>query len=127
VHGWAALLGFWVVTFSFILTVLEFVKGVRARMKRGEGTWTAFSNLMARNRRRYGGYWIHIGVLVMAFGIIGSYFFQQETQIRLSSRRVGRARQLRDDLQRAAVSGPDDLLIKEANLSITDNGRPSAR
>ena len=25
----------------------------------------------------------YLGVLVMAFGIIGSYFFQQETQIRL--------------------------------------------
>ena len=125
VHGWAALLGFWVVTFSFILTVLEFVKGVRARMKRGEGTWTAFSNLMARDRRRYGGYWIHIGVLVMAFGIVGSYFFQQETQIRLNSGEsvsLGSYTMTFNNVQQ--YPGLDDLLIKEANLSITDNGRP---
>ena len=54
ITSWAALLGFWVVSFSFLLTVLEFIKGTRARMKRGETPWAAFSNLMARNRRRYG-------------------------------------------------------------------------
>ncbi len=125
VQSWGALLGFWVVTFSFILTVLEFVKGTRARMKRGEGAWAAFTNLMARNRRRYGGYWIHLGVLVMAFGIVGSYFFQQETQIRLSSGdsvSLGSYTMTFNNVRQ--YPGPDDLLIKEANLSITDNGRP---
>jgi cytochrome c-type biogenesis protein CcmF len=124
VHSWAALLGFWVVTFSFLLTILEFVKGVRARTKRGEPPWTAFSNLMARNRRRYGGYWIHLGVLVMAFGIIGSYFFQQETQIRLSQgESVGLGSYVMTFNGVRQYPGPDDLLIKEANLSISDNGR----
>jgi cytochrome c-type biogenesis protein CcmF len=35
---------------------------------------------MARNRRRYGGYIIHIGVVLMAVGIIGIELFQTETQ-----------------------------------------------
>ncbi|MDT8305175.1 MAG: heme lyase CcmF/NrfE family subunit [Anaerolineae bacterium] len=124
IDSWAALLGLWVVTFSLILTVIEFVKGVRARMKRGESPWAAFSNLMARNRRRYGGYWIHLGVLVMAFGIIGSYFFQQETQIRLragESLSLGTYTMTFNGVRQ--YPGLDDLLIKEANLSITDNGR----
>jgi len=123
VQSWAALLGLWVVAFSFVLTVLEFWKGTRARMNRGEAAWSAFSNLMGRNRRRYGGYWIHLGVLVMAFGIIGSYFFQQETQIRLQQ---GEAAQLgRYEMTFNGVRqfpGPDDLLIKEADLAITHNG-----
>lgn len=124
VTSWAALLGFWVVAFSFILTVLEFVKGTRARMKRGEAPWAAFSSLIARNRRRYGGYWIHLGVLVMAFGIVGSYFFQQETQIRLGlgdSMSLGSYEMTFNGVRQ--YPGPDDLLIKEANLSITDDGR----
>jgi cytochrome c-type biogenesis protein CcmF len=124
VTSWGALLGFWVVAFSFILTVLEFVRGTRARMKRGESPWAAFSNLMGRNRRRYGGYWIHLGVLVMAFGIVGSYFFQQETQIRLSqgeSMSLGSYEMTFNGVRQ--YPGPDDLLIKEANLSVTDNGR----
>jgi cytochrome c-type biogenesis protein CcmF len=36
--------------------------------------------LVSRNRRRYGGYIIHLGVVFMAIGIIGIEFFQQETQ-----------------------------------------------
>lgn len=124
VNSWGALLGMWIVTVSLLLTILEFWKGIRARMKRGETPWSAFSNLMSRNRRRYGGYWIHIGVLVMAFGIIGSYFFQQETQIRLrqgESVSLGSYEMTFQGVRQ--FPGPDDLLIKEANLAVTDNGR----
>ncbi|MCP5099539.1 MAG: cytochrome c biogenesis protein CcsA, partial [Chloroflexi bacterium] len=71
VRNWTGLVGFGIVIFSTILTLLEFWKGTRARMKRGESIFVAFLRLMSRNRRRYGGYWIHIGVLVMAFGIVG--------------------------------------------------------
>jgi cytochrome c-type biogenesis protein CcmF len=125
VDAWAALLGVGIVAFSFILTVLEFIKGTRARMNRGESAWTAFGNLMSRNRRRYGGYWIHIGVLVMAFGIIGSYFYQQQTQIRLNlgeSASLGAYTMTFEGVRE--YPGPDDLLIKETNLSLTKNGDP---
>ena len=36
--------------------------------------------VMGRNRRRYGGYIIHLGVVFMAFGIIGLEVFQTNTQ-----------------------------------------------
>lgn len=124
VPSWTGLVGFWIVTFSAILTVLEFWKGTRARMGRGEAFWTAFANLMARNRRRYGGYWIHIGVIVMAFGIIGVEWYQQETQIRLN---VGETLSLgRYETQFIGMRqypGPDDLIITEATLDVYENGR----
>ena len=124
VRNWAALLGFWIVGFTGILTLLEFWKGTRARMRRGESAWTAFSNLMARNRRRYGGYWIHIGVLVMAFGIIGTELFQQETQIRLQSGEsvaLGNYEMVFNQVER--YPGPDDLVITEATVDVYQNGR----
>jgi cytochrome c-type biogenesis protein CcmF len=40
----------------------------------------AFWSLLGRNRRRYGGYIIHLGVVLMAIGIIGIEVFQSETQ-----------------------------------------------
>ncbi len=40
----------------------------------------ALWRLAGRNRRRYGGYVIHLGVVLMAFGIIGIELFQSETQ-----------------------------------------------
>ena len=123
IRGWGALLGLWVVSFSLILTLLEFWKGTRARMKRGENAWTAFSSLMARNRRRYGGYWIHLGVIIMAFGIIGVELFQDETQIRLA---VGETAVLGDYemefLGATRFPGPDDLMITEATVDVYDNG-----
>jgi cytochrome c-type biogenesis protein CcmF len=124
IRNWAALLGFWAVTFSTMLTLVEFWKGTRARMKRGEALPVAFSNLMARNRRRYGGYWIHIGVLVMAIGIIGVELFQQETQIRLESGEsvtLGRYEMVFNEATR--FPGPDDLMITEANVDVLVNGR----
>jgi cytochrome c-type biogenesis protein CcmF len=106
------------------LTLLEVWKGTRARMQRGENVLAAFSNLMARNRRRYGGYWIHIGVIVMAFGIIGVEIFQEQTQIRLA---VGETAELgRFEMQFLGATrypGPDDLLITEATVDVYDNGR----
>ena len=121
---WAALLGVWIVAFSTFLTVAEFWKGTRARMRRGENPWTAFTRLMSRNRRRYGGYWIHIGVLVMALGIIGVEIFQEETQIRLTvgeSISLGRYEAVFLGAER--YPGPDDLLITEATLDVYENGR----
>jgi cytochrome c-type biogenesis protein CcmF len=106
-----------------ILTLLEFWKGTRARMRRGEKAWTAYSNLLARNRRRYGGYWIHIGVLVMAFGIIGTELFQQETQIHLQtgeSIALGNYEMVFQQVDR--YPGPDDLVITEANVDVYRDG-----
>ncbi|MCA9952154.1 MAG: heme lyase CcmF/NrfE family subunit [Anaerolineales bacterium] len=123
-RSWAALLGVWIVTFSMILTLLEFWKGTHARMRRGENPWAAFTNLLARNRRRYGGYWIHLGVLVMAFGIIGTELYQQETQIRLQSGEsvtLGDYEMVFDSVER--FPGPDDLIITEATVQVLQNGK----
>lgn len=124
VRGWGAFLGLWVVSFSLILTLLEFWKGTRARMKRGENAWGAFSSLMARNRRRYGGYWIHLGVIVMAFGIIGVEIFQEETQIQLAvGDTVSLGRYEAQFLGATRYPGPDDLLITEATLDVYEDGQ----
>jgi cytochrome c-type biogenesis protein CcmF len=74
-------LGFGLVTFSLAVTLMEYWRGMRARRKlSGENYFTAFTHLVARNRRRYGGYMIHLGVLVMGIGVIGSLNYQVETQ-----------------------------------------------
>jgi cytochrome c-type biogenesis protein CcmF len=122
-RSWGALLGLWIVGFALILTLLEFWKGTRARMRRGEKAWTAYSRLLSRNRRRYGGYWIHIGVLVMAFGIIGTELFQQETQVQLQSGEslsLGNYEMVFQQVDR--YPGPDDLVITEASIDVYRDG-----
>ncbi len=76
-----ALLGFWLVAFTGFITVYEYGRAVVARVKRtGENALLAFWRLAERNRRRYGGYAIHIGIILMAIGVIGIETFQVETQ-----------------------------------------------
>lgn len=57
---------------AFVATVMgdEVVRGARARARgRGEDPATAAWRLATRNRRRYGGYAVHFGVLVMAVAV----------------------------------------------------------
>jgi cytochrome c-type biogenesis protein CcmF len=69
------------VSFVALTTLWEFWRGTRARMKsQGENFFAALVHLMSRNRRRYGGYIIHLGVVMMALGIVGDEFFKAETQ-----------------------------------------------
>ncbi len=118
-----ALLGIWIVFFSAELTLLEFWKAARARMKRGDNFFTALTMLFVRNRRRYGGYMIHMGVIVMAFGVIGVEFFQQETQLFLESGDTIALGSYEARFKNIVnVQGQDDLVITRANMDLYRNG-----
>ncbi len=81
IRHWAALLAFWLTALASLVTLNEFLRGTLARRRRsGENLFAALWNLAARNRRRYGGYIIHLGVVLMALGIVGIEMFQTETQ-----------------------------------------------
>jgi cytochrome c-type biogenesis protein CcmF len=76
-----ALIGFFLVAFVILVTIYEYWRGAYARQRsQGENVFAAFWNLTGRNRRRYGGYIIHISMMLMAIGILGIEIFQKETQ-----------------------------------------------
>ncbi|OQY81056.1 MAG: hypothetical protein B6D40_11695 [Anaerolineae bacterium UTCFX3] len=76
-----ALIGFFLVALVILVTLYEFWRGTRARQRaQGENFFTALARLTGRNRRRYGGYIIHISMMLMAVGILGIEIFQAETQ-----------------------------------------------
>jgi cytochrome c-type biogenesis protein CcmF len=73
------------VAFTAVVTLLEFWRAMRARHRStGESYLRALWTLLGRNRRRYGGYLIHLGVIMIALGVIGTQFFQVETQRNLA-------------------------------------------
>ncbi len=81
VRNWIALVGFTLVAFVLFVTLFEFWRGIRSRQKgRGENFFTAFWRLFGKDRRRYGGYFIHISMVVMAIGILGMEVYQTTTQ-----------------------------------------------
>jgi cytochrome c-type biogenesis protein CcmF len=62
----------------------EFLRGARARQSiSGEPFPLAFSRLVGRNKRRYGGFVVHVGMVVMLVGIVGSSVFQRELDVTL--------------------------------------------
>jgi cytochrome c-type biogenesis protein CcmF len=62
----------------------ELVRGARARSRsRGEDPATATWRLATRNRRRYGGYLVHFGVLVMAVAVAVSSGLASQTSATL--------------------------------------------
>jgi cytochrome c-type biogenesis protein CcmF len=70
---------------AFVLgtVVQEFVRGVAARHRQySEGWWLAFGRLIARNRRRYGGYIVHVGIVVLFVAFAGMAF-KTETEATL--------------------------------------------
>lgn len=68
---------------AFVIGTLisEFRRGVSARRHLVHETPArAMVNLVAKNNRRYGGYIIHLGVVLAFIGIVGSSFFRTEVK-----------------------------------------------
>src|SRR5947208_984600 len=69
--------------FVFGTVAQEFARGARARHRQyGEPTPYAFVQLLARNRRRYGGYIVHVAI-VLLFVAFAGMAFKTETEATL--------------------------------------------
>jgi cytochrome c-type biogenesis protein CcmF len=76
-----AVMSFTLCVFVVATIVQEFYKGsaVRAR-NTGESMAAALCNLTLKNKRRYGGYIVHFGVVVIFVGLTGNAFNQEATK-----------------------------------------------
>jgi cytochrome c-type biogenesis protein CcmF len=71
--------------FVMITVVCEFYQSVKARMAlTGEGIWLCIGRLIARNRRRWGGYMVHFAFAVIAVGVMGSGVYHVDKQQQLA-------------------------------------------
>jgi peroxiredoxin len=81
-----SLVGFAVVGLAGGTTLVEYGReAVDRSRRRGEHPLQALYHLFGRNRRKYGGYLVHAGVILMALGIIGTRVYPFETEMVLSS------------------------------------------
>jgi cytochrome c-type biogenesis protein CcmF len=110
----------------------EFFRGTRARRAMaGEAPPVALLGLVRRNRRRYGGYIVHIGIAVLFVGVAASSSFQHASQLGLSpgqSTHVG-SYEIRYVRPTATITPKYDeahtgsTLSLGAILDVTKNGR----
>jgi cytochrome c-type biogenesis protein CcmF len=104
--------------------VLEFARGIHVRQSlRGEAVPRAFAALVARNRRRYGGYIVHFGMLLLLCGLTGSSVFATQRLATLApgeSAAVGPYRVRYDGLGQTTVHG---ALVVGARLRVFEGAR----
>ena len=120
-----ALLGFWLGAFVAFVTLYEIWRASLGRIKRfGESIPLAFWRLVGRNRRRYGGYVIHLGVVLMAIGIIGIEGFQTETQATIQQgEQVSLGNYTISYNSLAMFDTPDGRNVTRADLGVYKNGQ----
>ncbi len=76
-RNWAPILAWSACGLVLGTIIYEFYRGARSRHKAmGEGWPLALARVMSRNQRRYGGYIVHLGVVMIAIAIAGTTSFQ---------------------------------------------------
>lgn len=87
-----AVLGFALCVFVLTSILVEFGRGWFARKRMtGESYPVTFWRLVNKNHRRYGGYLVHLAIVILAAGVIGSSVYKTDAQI---SMRPGEAVQV---------------------------------
>ncbi len=117
------LLSFTLATFAVASIALQYGRGWRNRHKASGTGWVrAFGGMVWANRSRYGGFLVHLGVIVVLVGITGSYAFKQVFEgdvSKGSSLNVGRFELTYDDL---ALGQTADKQTARATFTVSHDG-----
>jgi cytochrome c-type biogenesis protein CcmF len=110
--------------------VQEFYRGIRARRRmHGESSAMAFARLIARNRRRYGGYIVHAGILIY-FVAFSGMAFQREQEATLKPGQTVEMRSPFGHTYRFTHLGVSQFealnrIVSAATVEVSKDGRPA--
>jgi cytochrome c-type biogenesis protein CcmF len=122
-RNWASVSCFALSAFVFGTIMQEFAWGANIRRKNtGTDFFTALVGLVGRNKRRYGGYIVHIGIVLMFIGFAGgAYKIDQQTALKLGAEiTVGRYTIRNDGIK---VNDDGQKQMTTAYLSVFENGK----
>jgi cytochrome c-type biogenesis protein CcmF len=124
-----AVIGYTVVSLAGYVALYEVYRAARARVRsRSENPLQATLALFTRNRRRYGGYIVHLGITIIGIGVIGSTVYQHRTEQNVAVGdviQVNDTYQLRYDNFTSAVA-EDGRLMDIADVTVIRDGREIA-
>ncbi|HJV16614.1 MAG TPA: heme lyase CcmF/NrfE family subunit, partial [Bacillales bacterium] len=119
-----AVIGYGVIILLLVTHYLEFYRGVKARKKMtGENPLIALYRLMIKNRRRYGGYLVHLGIAFITMGIIGSQNYDLQAMKTVD---LGKSIEIKDyrinyDRLDQKKEGNNDIVY--ADVTVFKNGK----
>ena len=101
----------------------EFWRGLRIRKKNtGTDALTALVGLVARNKRRYGGYIVHLGIVLVALGFAGnSYKVDEQFALKLGDEATVGKYTLKNDGIKVSDDGQKQMTT--AYISVYQNGK----
>ena len=120
---WPAGLCFALCAFVGVTIIQEFVRGAAVRKQvTGTDYLTAMVGLVARSKRRYGGYTVHLGIVLMFLGFTGEAFKVDEQMLLQPGQqaRVGRYA-IRNDGVRVTDDGQKQMIT--GHLTVFHDGK----
>ena len=119
-YAWMAL---FLSVFVAACTLQEFYKGARTRMQTARENFVpAIYNLTMRNTRRYGGYIIHLGIVLLFVGFAGQAF-QTEAKGLLNEGDTMRVDDYVLRCQRVTSGEAPNYIYQRIELAVVKNGR----
>lgn len=124
-HGALAVLTIAVTVFAGIAILVDMGLAIMARRRSGKVSWLAAAGaVFGRSRRRFGGLIVHLGMVSIAVGMIGSGLFQSQATVEMrrgdSVEMAGYLITLRDV---SDISDPN-YQGRRATFSVAQDGQP---
>jgi cytochrome c-type biogenesis protein CcmF len=121
---WTSVACFALCAFVAATIVQEFWRGGVVRRKNtGTDMLTAVVGLVVRNKRRYGGYVVHLGIVLMFLGFAGNGYKQDEQVLLKPGQQTNVGRfTVRNDGMKVTDDGQKQMIT--AAIAVLENGRP---
>lgn len=122
-----ALLMFTLAAFTVSALIQETLRAASARKKSAGGSiFAAIWSNAVRNRRRYGGYTVHLGLVVLLVGVAASSSFETKEDIKLEPGQSAEIQDYTVTYVKPTVTRNDQALIFGADLQVDRDGKPFA-
>lgn len=121
-HWWAAL-AIVLAAFTVACIVGEYWRGMKVRHQLGGISWPgAFGQLFSRNRRRYGGYVVHVGVVAIIVGIACQGAFSTQGDLALRTGQTGEVAGYQFTNDGGTRSRDDHKMSVGVDLGVSEGG-----
>ena len=123
IRVWSSGLCFALCAFVLGTITQEFVRGAGVRREAtGTDFFTAMVGLFGRSRRRYAGYIVHLGIVVMFFGFAGEGFKQeQQLNVKVGEQITVGAFTVRHDALRVTADAQKQMVT--GHVTVFENGK----
>jgi cytochrome c-type biogenesis protein CcmF len=127
VRIWSSGLCFALSGFVFGTIAQEFWRGARVRQgNTGTDIFTALVGLVSKNKRRYGGYMVHVGITLMFLGFAGAGF-QQEQTVLLKPGQSATLGAYTVTMDKLSVTDDGQKQMTTSHVTVTKDGQPFAK